>query len=63
MLLPIVYFVLLADVIAIHLVADVIATSCYMRACFIWLMLLPCICGRCYTTKADVIAYYICIFG
>ena len=26
-----------------------------------WQMLLPMISGRCYTTKADVIAYYICV--
>ena len=45
MLLPIIYvFYTMADVITI-VVADVITTLCLI---YIWLMLLPCVCGRCY---------------
>ena len=48
MLLPVIFSFLLADVIANAFVADVITTCSSMRRCYLWLMLLPYICGRCY---------------
>ena len=31
-----------------YFLTDVITTTCYVEGSYIWLMLLPCMCGRCY---------------
>ena len=51
----------LGDIISNHILlfqADVI---CLLIFLLHWQMLMPMISGRCYTTEADVIAYYICV--
>ena len=60
MVLPIIFFILLADVIANVFVADVITTCYSMRRCLLMVDVIAMyIVVDVKTTEADVIAYFI----